>query len=740
MRLITTILCFLCCVSFAFSQDETRLALVIGNANYVKGELKNPVNDALLMARTLDSLDFDVILDTNITSKSSFIKTIRNFGSKRDEYDVAWVYYAGHGIQIGSENYLLPTECDDCETQFYNSEDDVFFYGVHVQTIMKFLNTITNKVNVLILDACRDNPYESNWSQTRSLQGNGLAKIPPHRGSLIAFSTGSGSTAFDGDTDNSIYCESLSRNMLKPNISLDQIFRNVRMDVLQQTDGKQGPVEASQLTGQTYYLLKKEDYSKIDVNNISALALHSISDRDYKSAIDYLTLLEVFYKSNLNHINQNDLAHVYLELGRCNLELYTLEPDRFYESKLAAGEWDELSYEEYLQIFDVYLNYASSSFLSAKTTYESHGIDKGNRTDYSEAFYKYLRSKSYIDYAKRGLDETTFLELIHQLNEFNKEHFGVNSIKTACSHYLLALFNHQDDPLYSYANFLISANIFDDVYTSADDVNDYAISFDIIFPYKWSLLSFNSILSQGFVDNYYVEDKGKVISESILDHFNMNSKELYDDIISIIEKGLKKESITNDFDGFISEANRFSHLFPLFFELSDKDRLECLELTVHYNNIILSLDASATYTDSISTYLNNSISYSNYIIDDDVNISKSNDILEKMIKYQIDAFTLATKNSDGSFAIKAVNDYMSSYYYYREFSKKLQLSYLSEMLDVVNSLFNQTLRDNKQLSHIDFMAEYFHTVQQLIDTELITDAAVIEKIKTQHEFYNFLYD
>ena len=102
----------LCIPLIVFSDDEKRLALVIGNANYDKGPLKNPVNDALLVKETLDSLGFDVILDTNISNKNGFIEKVVEFGDKREDYDVAFVYYAGHAIQVGSENYLLPTKVD----------------------------------------------------------------------------------------------------------------------------------------------------------------------------------------------------------------------------------------------------------------------------------------------------------------------------------------------------------------------------------------------------------------------------------------------------------------------------------------------------------------------------------------------------------------------------------------------------------------------------------------------------
>ena len=201
MRRIFTTLLFFVSLSI-FSQDEKKLALVIGNANYDKGELKNPVNDARLIASTLDSLDFDVILKENLATEREMTLAIREFGNKRSEYDVAFVYYAGHGIQIDDENFLLPTK------EEFSSKEDVLDFGVSVQDIMRYLRDQTNEVNILILDACRDNPFESNWNTTRSLKGSGLAKIPPPTGSLIAFSTDSGQTAPDGDGDNSTYTRS----------------------------------------------------------------------------------------------------------------------------------------------------------------------------------------------------------------------------------------------------------------------------------------------------------------------------------------------------------------------------------------------------------------------------------------------------------------------------------------------------------------------------------------------------
>lgn len=253
------LICFLSSPeSVAQSNKEIKkLALVIGNADYDAGELKNPVNDALLMASAFDSLGFDVILDTNINTQSDFLLTIREFGKRRKEYEVGFVYYAGHGIQVGSENFMLPTKVN------LESEDDVDYFGVNVQKIVNILIKTTDQVNVLILDACRNNPFESQWNLSRSLtKGSGLAKMQAPMGSLIAFSTTAGNVAPDGSGDNSLYCRSLYNNMFIERLSLDQLFRNVRSEVLEASNGIQQTEESTQLTGTTFYL-KESNYESV---------------------------------------------------------------------------------------------------------------------------------------------------------------------------------------------------------------------------------------------------------------------------------------------------------------------------------------------------------------------------------------------------------------------------------------------------------------------------------------------
>ena len=325
----------------AAGQNDNRVALVIGNANYDMSALKNPVNDAELMKQTLEELNFDVFYGTDLSSKTEMLDLIREFGNVRSNYDVAFVYYAGHGIQIGNQNFLLPTE------ETYQSEFDVHDYGVSVQNIIRYLNSVTDKVNVFVLDACRNNPIESQWGQTRSFnQSSGLAKMAPPTGSLIAFSTEAGTTAADGSGDNSIYCKSLSENMLLPNVSLDQVFRNVRSDVVRASQGAQRPIEASQLTGETFYLRIEEDFSKIDVKKIIEKADDAFMARDFNLAIENLSLVEIYLKTDLSR-NASDLVDIYFKLGKCNVALGEIEPIEFAESMIEAGTWDDIAYQDY---------------------------------------------------------------------------------------------------------------------------------------------------------------------------------------------------------------------------------------------------------------------------------------------------------------------------------------------------------------------------------------------------------
>ena len=227
---------------------ERRIALVIGNENYEKSPLNNPVNDAILMAQSLKELDFDVTLVTNVSTEDELEDIIYDFGVKRNrDYEVGFVYYAGHAIQIENENYLLPTK------EEYDSDRDVEKNGVSIQEIMKFLEAQReDQLNFLVLDACRNNPF-GNRSRSGA-NSNGLAKISTPSGSLIAFSTDPGLTAPDGDGDNSLYTNSLSKNLLEPGIPIEQVFKNVYTEVYRESNNEQSPVYESKLSGDEFIM------------------------------------------------------------------------------------------------------------------------------------------------------------------------------------------------------------------------------------------------------------------------------------------------------------------------------------------------------------------------------------------------------------------------------------------------------------------------------------------------------
>ena len=233
---------------------ERRIALVIGNANYNKGILENPVNDATLIAESLKKLDFEVLLHTNLATEDAMLGAIKDFGRKRKNYEIGFVYYAGHGVQLNNQNYLLPTK------EVFEYEEDVEDNAVSMQRVLRYLEASREgQLNFVVLDACRDNPFESNWNKTRSLKGGGLAKTPPPQGSLIAYSTDHGQTAADGNGENSMYSKALASNLLVKGISIEQVFKNVRTEVLKLSKNKQSPVEESKLTGEVFYMNKKEE-------------------------------------------------------------------------------------------------------------------------------------------------------------------------------------------------------------------------------------------------------------------------------------------------------------------------------------------------------------------------------------------------------------------------------------------------------------------------------------------------
>jgi len=219
-----------------------RLALVIGNASYVNRPLSNPVNDANDISSALGSLGFDVINLRNGDLKQ-MRDAITNFGDRLAGYDVGLVYYSGHGVEVGGRNFLIPI------TNTLISEDEVADRAIDASLIVEKLSQAKKRVNILILDACRDNPLRS---RTRT-SSSGLTGINAPAGTLVAFSTAPGKVAEDGTGRNSPYTKRLIENMLKPNIPVEKVFKETRESVIAETRGRQVPWENTSLRGDFYF-------------------------------------------------------------------------------------------------------------------------------------------------------------------------------------------------------------------------------------------------------------------------------------------------------------------------------------------------------------------------------------------------------------------------------------------------------------------------------------------------------
>jgi|GEM_PF-3082309 len=227
-----------------------KLALVIGNSDYkYGGYLRNPTNDAQDMSRTLKDLGFDVMYYTN-QDLNSLKRAIDQFGLKLSKYDVGLFYYAGHGVQSKGYNYFIPIDAN------LQSEAQVEFNCVNTDRLLALMEDAGNSTNIIILDACRDNPFERSWR--RSATGSGLAFMNAPSGSLIAYSTSPGRTASDGAGRNGLYTSALLKYLKEPNLTIEEMFKKVREDVSNLSQKQQVPWESTSLIGTFYFSVRSE--------------------------------------------------------------------------------------------------------------------------------------------------------------------------------------------------------------------------------------------------------------------------------------------------------------------------------------------------------------------------------------------------------------------------------------------------------------------------------------------------
>jgi len=221
---------------------EKRLALVFGNSNYEgKTPLKNPVNDANLMEGTLKELGFDVIKKLD-AGKQEMTNAIREFNEKLPDYNVAFFYYAGHGNQVDGKNYLIPVDAK------LEKPTDCKYEAVDVNFIVEEFERYPDNTNIVILDACRDNPFAS-WTRGGEM---GFRAMNFTSGTVVAYATSIGATAADGRGANGLYTQELVKQMMIPQ-SINDVFMNTRMQVKKLSNNLQVPTEDNRLIGHFYF-------------------------------------------------------------------------------------------------------------------------------------------------------------------------------------------------------------------------------------------------------------------------------------------------------------------------------------------------------------------------------------------------------------------------------------------------------------------------------------------------------
>jgi formylglycine-generating enzyme required for sulfatase activity len=214
-----------------------KIALLVGNSAYPGRRLANPINDVRLLERTLRLLDFDVEVEIDAT-KARLETAIVRFGERIEQAgapEASFFYFAGHGVQYQGSNYLLPVDAEIPATRYLRSG------AVKVDAVVEELARKSTEANIVVLDACRNNPIPDAYSSTRDVtQGlAGIHNVP--RRTLVAFSTAAGAVALDGDGQNSPYATILASKLALPNRWVLDIFGEVNDEVETRTNGKQSP-------------------------------------------------------------------------------------------------------------------------------------------------------------------------------------------------------------------------------------------------------------------------------------------------------------------------------------------------------------------------------------------------------------------------------------------------------------------------------------------------------------------
>ncbi|PDT78294.1 caspase family protein [Bradyrhizobium sp. C9] len=329
---VAALLMIACQPAFA----EKRVALVLGNSAYRNtAPLANPVNDASVMAATLKTAGFDVVDFRKDLPAVETRRALREFADLAREADIALVYYAGHGIEVDGANYLIPVDAR------LERDTDVYDEAFSLDRILVAIEP-ARKLRLVILDACRDNPFAKTMKRTLATRaiGQGLAKVEPTSPNvLIAYSAKAGSTAADGDGKNSPFTIALSKFLPTPGLDVRRAFGYVRDEVLKTTNNRQEPFVYGSLGGEDVPLVpapaKPAPAAAAAAPTAPAPTPQSEARRDYELA------LQIGNKSAMNAFLAQYPSGYYANLARLQLEKFSAE-----DARVAATEKAHLAEQE----------------------------------------------------------------------------------------------------------------------------------------------------------------------------------------------------------------------------------------------------------------------------------------------------------------------------------------------------------------------------------------------------------
>jgi hypothetical protein len=282
-----------------------KIALIIGNAAYPESNLPNPVNDARDINEKLSLLGFETIMRTDATNQA-MEEALAEFASRLSTRDVALFFFAGHGMQIGGKNYLTAINTD------FHQEIPAKFSSLPLDKVIETMENGSNKTNIIILDACRTNPYERKW---RGVDSSGLAPVYAPKGMIIGYATSPGQVAYDGDGHNGAYTDAFLRHVSTHDITIEDLFKRVRNTLSSSTRGRQISWEHTSLIGDFYF-----NYSIVTDELVAEYEEDAIADADYQSTSGGLAGEIIRGLKSHNWYEQNPAI---LKITRPNLSTFT---------------------------------------------------------------------------------------------------------------------------------------------------------------------------------------------------------------------------------------------------------------------------------------------------------------------------------------------------------------------------------------------------------------------------------